>query len=85
MSYFSRFPDIFYDISGDGNFQVVNNLLKRVAFREKVRTNTLLYDTYDVREGESPESIAHKFYGDVEFHWIVLLLLFEFKLSEVVG
>lgn len=74
MSYFSRFPDIFYDVTGDGNFQVINNLLRRVAFREKVRTNTLLYDTYDVREGESPESIAHKFYGDPEFHWIVLMV-----------
>ena len=74
MSYFARFPDIIYDVNGDGNFQVINNLLRRVAFREKVRTNTLLYDTYDVREGESPESIAHKFYGDVEFHWIVLMV-----------
>ena len=74
MSYFARFPDIFYDVTGDGNFQVINNLLRRVAFRENVRTNTLLYDTYDVREGESPESIAHKFYGDVEFHWIVLMV-----------
>ena len=74
MSYFSRFPDIFYDISGDGNFQVVNNLLKRVAFREKVRTNTLLYDTYDVKEGETPEMIASKLYGDPELHWVILML-----------
>ena len=74
MSYFENFPDIIYDINGNGNFQITKNLLRRVALREKVRTNTLLYDTYDVREGESPESIAHKFYGDAELHWIILMV-----------
>ena len=74
MSYFENFPDIIYDINGKGNFQNSKNLLRRVALREKVRTNTLLYDTYDVREGESPESIAHKFYGDAELHWIILMV-----------
>jgi len=33
-----------------------------------------LYDTYDVKNGESPESIAHKLYGDSELHWVILLL-----------
>ena len=74
MSYFENFPDIIYDINGDGNFQITKNLLRRVALREKVRTNTLLYDTYDVKEGETPESIAHRFYGDAELHWIILMV-----------
>jgi hypothetical protein len=70
--YFSKFPQIIYDAKGNGNFQIVTNMLKRVALKTKVRTNTLLYDTYDVKEGETPESIAFKLYGDSEYHWIVL-------------
>ena len=58
----------------NGEFKVVTNLLKRVALRSKVKSNTLLFDTYDVKEGESPESIAFKLYGDVEYHWIVMLM-----------
>ena len=42
--YFANFPLIVYDSVGDGNFKIVTNLLKRVALRAKVRTNTLLYD-----------------------------------------
>ena len=42
--------------------------------RAKVRSNTLLYDTYDVKEGETPEIIAHKLYGDAELHWVILLV-----------
>tara|TARA_Y100001963_G_scaffold157434_1_gene253650 strand:- start:1666 stop:2193 length:528 start_codon:yes stop_codon:yes gene_type:complete len=71
--YFDKFPLFVYDGRGDGELTVVTNLLKRVAMRTKVRAETLLFDTYDVKEGESPESIAFKLYGDTEYQWIVLL------------
>ena len=72
--YFTSFPKIPYDSVGNGEYKFVTNLLKRVALRSKVRTNTLLFDTYDVRNGETPESIAHKLYGNAEYHWIIMLL-----------
>ena len=72
--YFNKFPLFVYDGRGDGELSVVTNLLKRIAVRARVRANTLLYDTYDVREGETPESIAFKLYGSTEYHWVVLLV-----------
>ncbi len=72
--YFANFPLIPYDSVGDGNFQVVTNLLKRVAVRSKVKTNVMLYDTYDVKEGETPEYIADKLYDDPKLHWVILLV-----------
>jgi len=56
--YFDSFPVILYDSKGDDNFKIVTNLLRRVAKRTKVKVNTALFDTYEVKEGESPESIA---------------------------
>jgi len=70
--YFSNFPLIIYDSVGNGNFKIVTNLMKRVAMRTKVRTNTLFFDTYDVKEGETPEILADKLYGDSTLHWIIL-------------
>ena len=70
--YFGNFPLILYDAKGTGDFRIATNMLKRVGLRTKVRTNTLLYDTYDVKEGERPEDIAFKLYGDAEYHWVVL-------------
>ena len=70
--YFGSFPLIVYDSVGDGNFKIVTNLLKRVAMRSKVKANTLIFDTYDVKEGETPEMIANKLYGDPELHWVIL-------------
>ena len=72
--YFESFPKIFYDSVGQGNPKVVTNLLRRVAIRAKVKTNTMLYDTYDVKSGETPEIIADKLYQDPELHWIVMLV-----------
>ena len=49
--YFENFPVIPYDSLGDYTTKDVTNILRRVALRTNVRTNVLLYDTYDVREG----------------------------------
>ena len=72
--YFSQFPLIPYDSVGDGNFKLVTNLLKRVAVRSKVKTNVLVFDTYDVKSGETPELIADKLYNDPKLHWVVLMM-----------
>ena len=72
--YFSNFPTIPYDSKGTGEFKDVKNLLRRIGIRAKVKTNTMLYDTYDVKNGETPESIAFKLYDDAELHWIVMLV-----------
>ena len=72
--YFKQFPTIPYDSKGTGEFKDVKNLLRRVGIRAKVKSNTMLYDTYDVKNGETPESIAFKLYDDAELHWVVMLI-----------
>ena len=72
--YFASFPKIYYDSKGQGNPKVVTNLLRRVAIRTKVKSNAMLYDTYDVKNGDTPESIADKLYGDSNLHWVILMV-----------
>ena len=72
--YFEQFPTIPYDATGTGKFKDVKNLLRRVGIRTKVKTNTMLYDTYDAKNGETPEIIAHKLYSDVKLHWVILMI-----------
>ena len=72
--YFNVMPKIQYDSMNTGNPKIVTNLLRRVAVRAKIKTNTLLFDTYNVKEGETPEIIADKLYDDITLHWVVLLM-----------
>ena len=71
--YFSSFPKIQYDSKGQGNPKVVTNLLKRVAIRAKVKDSAMMYDTYDIRNGDTPESLADRLYNNPQLHWVILM------------
>ena len=72
--FFENFPIIAYDSVGNGEYKAVTDLLRRVALRSKVRSNVLVFDTYDVKQGETPEMLADKLYNDPELHWVILLI-----------
>ena len=72
MSYFDMFPKVFYDNKGNGNYSVMTNLLRRVKLVDDAKLNIVDFDYYDVKDGETPEMIAHKYYGDVNLHWTIL-------------
>lgn len=73
MQYFSEFPNIFYSFDpANGSFQLVTNIFARVKFLDVVLSNTLIYYTYSVQDGDTPWSIADKYYDDPQRHWIVM-------------
>ena len=72
--YFQQFPLNVYDAVGNGDYKVVTDLLSRVALHTKAKSVASLYDTYDVRSGETPEMVAFNVYGDPEYHWVILLV-----------
>ena len=73
MAYFDRFPLMAYDVAGNENYKLLPNILRRVKLRSGIRTGAFLFDNYDVVEGERPEDVAFKYYGDAEFHWVILM------------
>ena len=73
MAYFSRFPMMAYDMSGNENWKLLPNILERVKLRTGLSSGMFLFDNYDVADGEKPEDIAFKLYGDPELHWIILM------------
>ena len=62
-----------YDIKGDKKYKLLPNILKRVKLRSGIRSGLFLFDNYDVADGERPEDIAFKYYGDPEYHWVILM------------
>ena len=71
--YFSNFPLMAYNIKGDKIFKLVPNILRRVKLRANNRNGMFMFDNYDVQEGETPETVAYKWFGDTEFHWVILM------------
>ena len=62
-----------YDVKGIENYKLLPNILRRVKLRAGVRSGSFLFDNYDVKDGERPEDIAFKWFGDAEYHWIILM------------
>ena len=73
MGYFQMFPDTLYDAKGNGNYTVMKDILTRVKLVASKKENILNFDYYNVQDGETPEMIAHKYYGDVNLHWTILV------------
>jgi len=73
--YFEQFPLINYNLSGvNGNTTIVTDIFRRVKARSKIQDNVTLFDKYDVQEGEKPEDIAYKVYGDADYFWVITLV-----------
>jgi len=70
MQYFDTLPKVLYTQNGVAS--IYTNLLARVSVIPEILKDPLLYYTYDIQEGDTPEIIAHKYYGDSYRYWIVL-------------
>lgn len=74
--YFQNFPKIYYDFPQDAtstDLQILTDITTNIRFRKEILENITLYDEYDILEGETPEMIAEKVYGNAELHWVIML------------
>ena len=73
MSYFEKFPNMVYDVKNNGNYKLLPDILRRVKQRNAIKSGQFIFDTYDVKNGEKPEDIAYKWFGDAQLHWVILM------------
>jgi hypothetical protein len=66
-SFFSKYPKTII------NNKLVTDIISRTFVRDKYASKLSIYYPYELQEGDTPEIIASKYYGDPERHWIVML------------
>jgi len=71
MLYFDTFPLV---IASDykKNAILLTNLMARVEIIPSLLRNPLLFYSYDLKESDRPDIIAHKYYDDSNKYWMVL-------------
>ena len=72
--YFSKFPLTVYDVKGNKNFKLLPDILRRVKLRSGLASSRFVFDKYNVKEGEKPEDVAFKYYGDAQYHWVIMMV-----------
>jgi len=74
---FDLFPKIKYSLNTEANvtnnYDFPLNILVRIGFYSSVLDNIFVYYDYDIQDGDTPEILAEKYYGDAESYWIILL------------
>ena len=71
---FNYYPKTLY-ISNNSStgIDTVTNIIARFGFEKSLRENSSAFYKYTIKDSDTPEIIAAKFYDNVERHWIVLL------------
>lgn len=74
--FFDSYPVVVYDIFGtrDGSYKTATNIFSRTKILDSVKSATSLYYDYSIQDGDTPEMIADKYYGDPELHWVILYM-----------
>jgi hypothetical protein len=70
--YFQNFPYTYYSLDDIATTQIVTNISLRVRLSDELKNNFSLFDKYDIKDGETPEILADKFYSNPQLHWIIL-------------
>jgi len=78
MSYFRELPDIEYQSqlltkNSSLNYVRVKNLFRRVKLRDDLQNVFTLFNKYQIKDGERPDTIAENLYGSSDLDWVVLL------------
>jgi hypothetical protein len=71
MKYFQSLP-LMLKTNDKGQTQTLVNLTARAGLIQSLLNNPLMFYSYDVQEGETPEIIAHRYYDDSYRYWLIL-------------
>jgi hypothetical protein len=72
--FFNYFPKTFYTSNNvSSGIDTVTNIIARFGFEKKLKENSSAFYKYSIKDSDTPEIIAGKFYDNVERHWIILL------------
>lgn len=71
MYYFHSFPKVL-TTDYNGNQIVLTNIMKRVELLPSVFNNSLAFYSYDIQDGDRPDVVANKYYGNSYRYWLPL-------------
>ena len=71
-NYFSYFPTVQHDLTNSDKKVTLTNILRRFVIPSRLSLDAQVYYEYDIQEGDRPDTIAEKYYGDSNYAWLVL-------------
>ena len=78
MGYFRELPELQYqsflkDRLSTEDYIVVKNFFRRIKLRDDLQNIFTVFNKYVILDGERPDTLAEKFFGDSSLDWVVLI------------
>jgi hypothetical protein len=71
--YFENFPLINYSLDNGISSFTMTDFFRRVKADANSILGSSAYYEYQLADGDTPEILAHKLYGDPNLHWVLLI------------
>jgi hypothetical protein len=72
--FFKQIPNILYDFKSDGKLFQAKDLFRKVSTWSYLQEGITGYNYYRITEGERPDVVAAKLYGDSTLYWTFFLV-----------
>lgn len=72
--FFKHIPNINYDFKSDGKFYQAKDLFRKVSTWSHLQEGVAGYNYFRIVEGERPDVVASKLYGDSTLYWTFFLV-----------
>ena len=74
--FFQHYPQISYNISGTKptKLKTVINLMEKAKIKSAIKDDIIAYFPYSIMEGERPDHVSKKTYGNVKYTWLIFLI-----------
>lgn len=78
MAYFRYLPKVYVRnrtvVDGNHPYQLTTNIFRRIKIKDDLQGALLGFEQYEIGEGERPDQVAYKFYGDSGLDWVPLIV-----------
>jgi len=74
QGFFKHIPDIVYDFKSDGTYYRAKDLFRKVSTWSYLQEGVSGYSYFRITEGERPDVVASKLYGDSTLYWTFFLV-----------
>lgn len=70
--YFSKLPKTLYTLDNKKSVQIVTNISTRIKISDEIKNNLSFFYEYIIKDGETPEMLADRYYDNPQLHWLIL-------------
>ena len=78
MAYFRELPNVAYQSplinkTSSREYVIIKNIFRNTKILDHISDKAVLFNRYQIHDGDRPDTIAEEIYGDPGLDWIIVL------------